>query len=229
MKIKPLYMNLPQKVSDLKAFQKPQDSIFTTLITRHISKIFSFLFLKYWKNVTPNKVSVLSLLTAVIACGLFLLSNYWYRLIGVALLQIAFAFDCSDGEIARYKNMGSKFGAWFDSVSDRFKEIMMFSALTYAWYARHPNTYIWLIGAATIVLWLLISYLREAKKSSWPIERKAEIYITKNIYIGTVDVTIFLVCAAIIFKIELYVLALFLLVSLPLLFKQILSAWKLRN
>jgi phosphatidylglycerophosphate synthase len=221
-------MNLPQKISDLKSYQKPHDSIFTTLITRHISKFFSFIFIRYWKNVTPNKVSALSLFTAIIACGLFLLPNYWYRLIGVVLLQIAFAFDCSDGEIARYKNMGSKFGAWFDSVSDRFKEILMFAALTYAWFARHPSNYVWLIGAATIVLWLLISYVREAKKSSWPIERKAEIYITKNIYIGTVDVTIFLVCAAILCKIELYVLALFLAVSLPLLFKQILSAWKLK-
>lgn len=222
-------MKLPQKINELKAFQKPHDSIFTTLITRHISRVFSFYFIRLWPNVTPNKVSTLSLITAILGNLMVLLSiySYWYVLIGVLLLQIAFAFDCSDGEIARYKNMGSKFGAWFDSVSDRFKEILMFAAITCTWYHRHSHIYVLVIGALTIVSWLLIAYLREAKKSSWPIERKAEIYLTKNIYIGTVDVIIFAVCFAALFRMELPILILFLFFSLPLLAKQIVSAWKL--
>lgn len=222
-------MNLPQKISELKAFQKPHDSIFTTLITRHISRYFSYYFLRQWPQVTPNKVSFLSLITAILGNVFIILSikNYWLVIIGVILLQIAFAFDCCDGEIARYKNMGSKFGAWFDSVSDRFKEIIMFSAIACTWYHRHPHTYVLVIWALTTILWLLIAYLREAKKSSWPVDRKAEFYITKNIYIGTVDVIIFLVCFAAVFRIELYVLIIFLIVSLPLIGKQILSAWKL--
>ena len=220
-------MQSPHKISDLKAYQKPQDSIFTTLITRRISRVFSYLILKYDNNATPNQISVLSFFMAFFACVLFIYDNYWYRIMGVIFLQLAFALDCSDGEIARYKNMSSKFGAWFDSVADRFKEILMFSALTYLAYIKTVENYILLIGAVALVLWLLVGYLREAKKASWPIERKAEIFVTKNIYIGTVDVTIFLVCLAIIFQLEFYALALFLLAGMLLLSKQIISAWKL--
>lgn len=215
------------KISDLKPYQKPHDSIFTTLITRHISRVFSYLLIKYDKHVTPNQISTLSLLIGILACILFVYLEYWWRIVGVILMQISFALDCSDGEVARFKEMGSKFGAWFDSVSDRFKEILMFAALTFNAYIVTPKIYILVIGAFTIIFWLLIAYIREAKKASWPDTRKAEMYITKTIYIGTVDVIIFLVCFAIIFQIEIYILALFLLVSLPLFFKQMRSAYKL--
>lgn len=220
-------MQLPEKIADVKAYQKPHDSIFSTLFTRHLSRVFTYYLVHWWKGVTPNKVSLLSFIIAIIACGLFMVEDYWIRIIGVVLLQISFALDCSDGEIARLKNMGSKFGAWFDSTNDRIKEIIMFAALAYAWYLRDPSMMVVVVGAGAIIGWLLIGYLREAKKSSWPATRTAELYITKNIYIGTVDVTIYLVCAAIIFKLELYALILFLLVSIPLIFKQIKSAWKL--
>jgi len=73
----------------------------------------------------------------------------------------------------------------------------------------------------------LVSYLREAKKSSWPTTRTAELFISKNIYLGTVDITIYVVSLAIIMHWELYILWLFLLVSVPLIFKQLLSAYRL--
>lgn len=222
-------MNLPPKISDLKIYQKPQDSIFSMLFTRHLSRVLTFFLLRLFPKITPNQVSCLSFLLAIIACILFLFTNYWWRVGGVILLQISFALDCSDGEIARLKNMSSKFGAWFDSVTDRFKEIFMFAALTYAWYIRHPSLEVILIGAGAIISWLLVGYLREAKKSSWPTTQTAEFYITKTIYIGTVDVTIYLVSLAILLKLELYLLILFLIVSLPLLLKQVRSAWRMES
>ena len=220
-------MNSIQKIKDVKPFQKPHDSIFSTLFTRHLSRVFTYIIIKLDKKATPNQVSVLSFLLAIFSCILFLHSEYWIRIIGVILLQISFALDCSDGEIARIKNMSSKFGAWFDSISDRIKEIFMFSALTYLSYIEFQEIYVLLIGAGAIILWLLIGFLREAKKYSWPEKRSAEMYITKTIYLGTTDITIYLVCFAVILKLELFLLALVLFISIPLIFKQILSAWKL--
>lgn len=220
-------MNSPKKISDIKAYQKPHDSIFTSLITRHLSRVVTFLLLKYDQRVSPNQVSVYSLLLAILACLLFINDNYWFRVLGVILMQVSFVFDCCDGEIARYKNMGSKFGAWLDSAADRFKEILMFASLTYLAYAQYQEKLVLIIGGLTIICWLLIAYLREAKKSSWPVERKAEMYITKNIYLGTVDTTIFLVCAAVLLKMEIYALGIILIFSIPLIIKQLLSAYKL--
>lgn len=220
-------MNLPKKISDVKAYQKPHDSIFSKLFTRRLSRFFTFWLLKIDSRVTPNQVSMLSVMLSILAAILFMMPNYWWRLVGVAFLQIGFALDCSDGEIARIKNMSSKFGAWFDSVSDRFKETAMFAAMTYFWWSEYHMTFGIIIGAAAMVLWLMVGYLREAKKSSWPTTRTAEFYITENVYLGTVDITIYAVSLAVIFNIEIYLLVFIILVSIPLIIKQILSAKKL--
>ena len=220
-------MNLPKKISDIKQYQKKQDSIFSTLFTRRLSRLFTFILIKISPRVTPNQVSMLSFVVTILAAIFFMMPNWWLRVFGVILLQIGFALDCSDGEIARIKNMSSKFGAWLDSISDRIKEMIMFGALTYFWWSENHMVFGVVIGAAAMVLWLMVGYLREAKKSSWPTTRTAEFYITENIYLGTVDITIYAVSIAVILNLEIYLLILIILVSIPLIIRQILSAKKL--
>ncbi len=212
---------------DIIPFQKPQDSIFSTLINRKLSRVISFVFLKY-TSITPTQVNILSFVISAAGCWLFLADQYSWRMVGVLLLQLGFTLDCCDGEIARFKNQANAFGAWLDSVLDRFKEAIMLTALTAAWYLHHDASLtVVLTGAAAIIMLQLVSYLREAKKSSWPRQRTAELFISKRMYIGTVDVTIYLVCAAVLFQAELYGLWFFLLISLPMLAKQFLSAYRL--
>jgi len=215
-------------IRDVKPFQKPQDSLFAKLFTRKLSRVLTFVLLKLDKKVTPNTVSVLSFELAVIACILFLYDAYAVRVMGVVLLQVSFALDCSDGEISRITNQSSKFGAWLDSVLDRFKEVLMLGSLTMAWYWRvQQSVWVFLIGFGAIIGLQLVSYLREAKKSSWPSTRTSELFITKQIYIGTVDTTIYLVSAAVVFGYELGALVIFFLISIPLLLKQMYSAYRL--
>jgi len=146
----------------------------------------------------------------------------------VLVLQLGFTLDCCDGEIARIKNAANAFGAWIDSVMDRFKEFAMLLALTLSWYYNvFASQHVLVVGFLAIIGLQLVSYLREAKKSSWPTTRTAELFISKNIYLGTVDITIYVVSLAIIMHWELYILWLFLLVSVPLIFKQLLSAYRL--
>lgn len=219
------------KISDVKPFQKPQDSIFSKLITRKISRVLTFYLVRWWPGVTPTKVSVAALVLALVASALFVAGDYWWRFGGVVLLQLSFALDCSDGEIARFKNLSSAFGAWFDSAADRFKEIAMLGAMTWYLYSydQRPAADVFGVGFGAIIGLLLVSYLREAKKSSWPSTRSAEFFISKNIYIGTVDVTIYLVSAAVLLKLEFYALVIFLVVSIPLILKQLRSAYRLSH
>ena len=46
---------------------------------------------------------------------------------GAVLLQLAFTFDCVDGQLARYTRQFSKLGAWLDSIFDRTKEYVVFA------------------------------------------------------------------------------------------------------
>jgi len=81
-------------------------------------------------GVTPNILTVLglllSILTAlVIAQGLFLA--------GGLLVLFAGIFDMFDGAMARVRNASTTFGAFFDSMLDRYSEsIILFGLLLYA-------------------------------------------------------------------------------------------------
>jgi phosphatidylglycerophosphate synthase len=216
-----------EKISDVKPFQKPQDSIFSTLINRKFSRIFSYFIVKYTK-IGPTFVNFLSLFVSLAGCAMFLHPNYWVRFAGIFVLQIGFTFDCADGEVARMRNVANAFGAWIDSVMDRFKEFAMLGAMTWFWYDQ-VQTEVWVlvVGFLAIIGLEMVSYLREAKKSSWPSKRTAEMHIAKNIYLGTVDITIYMVCFGVLIHQEIWILGAFLLASLPLIFKQLLSAYRL--
>ena len=217
-----------KNISDVRPFQKTQDSIFSYYITRRFSRVITYLLIRFTKNPSPNMVSGFSFLLAVVAVGLFVHPEYWVRAFGALVIHISFAFDCADGEIARITNSSSKFGAWLDSTFDRFKEVLMFGAMTWYWY-QYVQTEVWvlLVGFGAIVGLQLVSYLREAKKSSWPSNRVSEVFIAKNVYIGTVDVTIYLVSIAVLLNAQIWALWLFLAISVPLILKQLKSAYNL--
>lgn len=198
------------------------------LITRKISRVLTYYMVNWLPSITPNKVSTLSFVLAVVACVLMVLPEYGWRVAGALLLQLSFAFDCSDGEVSRIKNLSSKFGAWLDSIFDRFKEALMLGAMTAYWYMyEQQEVWVLMVGFGAILGLLMVSFLREAKKSSWPSKRQAELFISKNMYIGTVDVTVYLVSLAVIINQEIWALWIFLIVSIPLITKQLRSAYQL--
>jgi len=54
-----------------------------------------------------------------------------------ALILFAGLFDMLDGQVARIGNMGSSYGALFDSVLDRYSELVMFLGICYYLVAQH--------------------------------------------------------------------------------------------
>lgn len=54
-----------------------------------------------------------------------------------ALILFAGLFDMLDGQVARLGNMSSSFGALFDSVLDRYSELIMFLGICYYLIAHH--------------------------------------------------------------------------------------------
>ncbi|HET9058081.1 MAG TPA: CDP-alcohol phosphatidyltransferase family protein [Chitinophagaceae bacterium] len=87
-----------------------------------------------------------------------------------ALILFAGLFDMLDGQVARIGNMSSKFGALFDSVLDRYSELVMFLGICYYLVAHHYFlsslfAFIALIGS------MMVSYTR-ARSESLGIENK---------------------------------------------------------
>jgi hypothetical protein len=70
---------------------------------------------------------------------------------GAVLLQVAFTFDCVDGQLARYTRTFSKLGAWLDSVFDRAKEYLVFAGLAIG-SAHGLGEDVWVLAAAALTL-----------------------------------------------------------------------------
>lgn len=66
-------------------------------------------------SITPNMITILNLFNIVIISYLTLTKSY----VAVAILvQVYLFIDILDGNLARYKNMSSEFGAKLDVISD---------------------------------------------------------------------------------------------------------------
>ena len=81
---------------------------------------------------------ILTLLINVVAAGMFVYAGICggqndLSILGWAGGVILFAglFDMMDGRVARLGNMSSKFGALYDSVLDRYSELMTFFGICY--------------------------------------------------------------------------------------------------
>lgn len=107
--------------------------------------------------LTPNQVSV-------IAFGMAL-ASLWLLAIGRnieagIIIQASSIVDGVDGDLARAKNMASKFGGLFDATLDRLADAAIAGGL--AWYALRYED--WpaplVIGFAAMVGFILVSYSR---------------------------------------------------------------------
>ena len=81
-------------------------------------------------KITPDHLTVASLITATIASYFILFGNYSGLVLAAILLQISFILDCADGTLARHKKLFSFYGSWFDSFTDRVKEFLVILSLT---------------------------------------------------------------------------------------------------
>ena len=84
----------------------------------------------YWllnKKITPNQVSLLSLISCLIGFGFLSLSHtLWGRLIGVTGFLIWSILDCVDGNLARVRKQFSPIGDLWDAAAGYAAICLMF-------------------------------------------------------------------------------------------------------
>lgn len=117
-------------------------------------------------GLTPNAVTVVGLLLNIGVAVIFILGaeegnrgDLSYVGWAGALILFAGLFDMLDGQVARLGNMSSPFGALFDSVLDRYSELIMFLGICYYLIGHHYFlssllAFIALIGS------MMVSYIR---------------------------------------------------------------------
>lgn len=98
--------------------------------------------------VTPNRITVVSLAVGLVAAGLFAAGRQPSLALGGLLLQLSFVLDCADGQLARFRESSSLFGAILDRVCDRVKLFGVVLGLSYGLYRTTGDASAMLVGFA---------------------------------------------------------------------------------
>lgn len=114
-------------------------------------------------KISPNTLTFIGLIINTGAAVLFGFANAHnnVRMFLYAGLVIIGAgiFDMVDGRVARQTDQVTVFGAFFDSVIDRYSDVVLFFGLL-VYYARgHRLFYVWLV-AFVMCTSLMVSYTR---------------------------------------------------------------------
>lgn len=122
------------------------------VILRAIVKLLAFL------RITPNRLTFLGFLVSLAVAFAFAYSDGDFTLAGFILI-LAGLFDMVDGMVARATDSVSEFGAFFDSIMDRYSDLIILLGLLMHYGRTDRLPYVVLIGVVMMAS-VLISYAR---------------------------------------------------------------------
>jgi CDP-L-myo-inositol myo-inositolphosphotransferase len=106
---------------------KPQDGFVSRFLNRPISRRITRVLLKF--SVRPGVWTISIFVLPIIACVFFVRGDYVSIVIGAAIFQAFSILDGCDGEIARARNLESKFGERLDQFCDFLASLLYVLAL----------------------------------------------------------------------------------------------------
>ncbi len=109
--------------------------------------------------LTPNHITLLSFFMGLLGAVGLATTDPWFWIAGGILIQIASIVDGCDGEIARIKLLHSPQGAWLDTVLDRYSDLAIGLAVTFAASQLYDAVWIWPAGFTATASFLLASYV----------------------------------------------------------------------
>jgi phosphatidylglycerophosphate synthase len=130
-----------------------------------------FIMLMHKMGVTPNMITSIGLMINIIAAIIFIIgaeqadrTDMFYIGWGGFTILIAGLFDMMDGRLARIANLSSSYGAFYDSVIDRYSELVMFLGICY-YLISHDYFISSLFAFVALIGSMMVSYTRARAES----------------------------------------------------------------
>jgi phosphatidylglycerophosphate synthase len=122
-------------------YENPVDVVLLKLVDKQLD---------FYKSLclTPNMLTTFSLVSGLYSAFFIYKGQF---IIASVLYMVSYYFDCADGKFARKFNMTSKFGDYYDHISDVIKLIF----IVYALYCTNPKYFSNVIVIAPLLLLLL--------------------------------------------------------------------------
>lgn len=96
------------------------DRVFNRPVGRPLARALSH------TRVTPNQISVASIVLGVVSGGLFGLGQQGWAIAAGLLFQLSAVLDCVDGDVARVVFKESPLGKWLDLIGDQLVHVSVF-------------------------------------------------------------------------------------------------------
>lgn len=110
----------------------------------------AFLLVKaiYSSSITPNQLTVISMVFGVIGGFFYTIGNHNSFIIAALLILVYNVIDCSDGQLARLKKNGTAVGRILDGIADYVVSFAAYFGIAFGFANSSSNPLLWWIITA---------------------------------------------------------------------------------
>jgi phosphatidylglycerophosphate synthase len=129
----------------------------------------------YNTPVTPHQVILFSMIIGVASSILIIQSNIIVVIVGAVMLFYKNVLDKVDGSLARAKNVVTRRGRFYDSISDFIVSFALFTAIGFKLDSVYHSVWIWIVSYAALITSMLqcsyfvfyeVSFIRQTGKET---------------------------------------------------------------
>lgn len=174
------------------------DGLVDTFFNRPVGRVFSKMLVQ--TAVSPNAVSVASMVIGVVSAPLFANGNF---VLGALVLQLCAVIDCVDGDLARALFKQSPLGKWLDIGGDQVVHFSVFLGIGLGVARNYPQVPALALGVSAAV-GVLLCFPVIIRGLRQPPEQRG--YILQKLMDATAnrDFTVLLLILALVGRIDLF-------------------------
>ena len=145
------------KLNSLWQTKTKDDEYWSSFVTSPLAIALNY-FVVDVRWLTPNRLTLLSFLVAVLSSGFILANSPGNFIIAAALINFSHVLDCMDGQMARYRAATSLTGSYYDRFTDQLQVIIWFGAIGYAAYSQSHSVTPLVLTFVGVTFYLLRGY-----------------------------------------------------------------------
>ncbi len=147
------------KLTRLWATKTKDDEWWSSFVTSPLAIAVNYLVVDI-KWLTPNRITLISFVTAIVASIFILTGGTGNFIVAAALIHLSHVFDCMDGQMARYRKTTSFSGCFYDKLTDQIQVTLWFGAVGYAAYNQSQNVLPVFLAFTGVAFYSLRGYVK---------------------------------------------------------------------
>lgn len=146
----------------LEKMRKKRENPLAKVTYRKISERITPLIAK--TSITPNQLSLISVITSLISGIFFALGTWNYLIFAFVFLQLTSLIDHLDGNLARYTDKCTVFGKWADEITNKIHKLFFLLGAAIGVFRTTNNPLYLILGSISLFNWFFSAYISESKK-----------------------------------------------------------------